>query len=241
VEADAGTTTLRLTTLIDNDAGPAPGNGGGLHLTGAGQVTVEGGRVAHNRAAAEGGGLWNSAGGSMLVARCSVDGNTASGNDADQGGGGLFNDGGTLTVQGVSLVGNTADGTSGSGGGILNNMGTLDVSRSLIAFNDSSRAGGGVEANVGSTSLRRVVIIGNRTGDAPGNGGGVHLSGSGTVDIALAVITRNEATSEGGGVWNSATGTTTVTSSVIQANLAPVGPDLFNDGGTFTVNGNPVP
>ena len=53
--------------LFDNVAGSNPGNGGALHLTGAGEVTFDGGAVINNRAANEGGGLWNSADGTMNV------------------------------------------------------------------------------------------------------------------------------------------------------------------------------
>lgn len=135
---------------------------------------------------------------------------------------------------------NSADGTSGSGGGILNNKGTLDVTSTVLADNSASRAGGGIEANIGTTTLLRVTLVVNSTGPNPGNGGGLHLTGAGVVDIARSVVSGNTATAEGGGLWNSATGTMTVTRSVVLGNEAPVGPDVFNDGGTFTLNNSPV-
>ncbi|MDQ3782340.1 MAG: hypothetical protein M3349_05300 [Actinomycetota bacterium] len=241
IEAVGGSTDLDQVELDGNSTGVNPGNGGGLHLTGEGDVTVSDSVVTNNFAAAEGGGLWNSAVGTMTVTNTVVSFNAAAGNDADQGGGGLFNDGGTLVVSGGLIEGNQATGTSGSGGGLLNNLGTLDIARTVVRGNDATRAGGGIEAVAGSTNLFRVELDANTTGDNPGNGGGLHLTGAGVVTIRNSVVTNNIAANEGGGLWNSATGTMTVVNTVIAGNQAPVGPNVFNDGGTFTIDGVPVP
>lgn len=79
------------------------------------------------------------------------------------------------------------------------------------------------------------------TGDNPGNGGGLHLTGAGEVIIDRSVVVDNSAANEGGGLWSSATGTMIVTDTRIRGNRAPVGPNVFNDGGTFTIDGEPVP
>jgi CSLREA domain-containing protein len=241
IEALAGTTILHDVKLLANTAGPNPGNGGGLHLTGAGRVEVHRGTVEGNRASAEGGGLWNSAEGTMLVVDGHVSANQASGAAPDQGGGGIFNDGGTLRVTRGRLQANIADGEAGSGGGILNNLGTLHVQGTVIATNRATRAGGGIEANVGTTRLQGVALASNATGANPGNGGGLHLTGAGTVDVVSGRITANRAAAEGGGLWNSDTGTMRVRGTAIRGNSAPVGPNVFNDGGTFTIDGTPVP
>ncbi|RFU19350.1 right-handed parallel beta-helix repeat-containing protein [Geodermatophilus marinus] len=244
IEASAGSsTTVHRSTLSDNATGAGPGNGGGLHLTGAGTVTVERSAVTGNTAAAEGGGLWNSADGTMTVDRSTVVGNAAGGAEATNGGGGLFNDGGELTVRRTEVRDNRADGAAGSGGGVLNDQGRLVVERSVLSGNSSSRAGGGVEANLGETVLDRTRLTGNTTGAAPGNGGGLHLTGAGTVTVERSAVTGNTAAAEGGGLWNSEPGTMTVTRTEIRDNRAPVGPDVFQDGnGTgFTVDGRTVP
>ena len=54
-------------------------------------------------------------------------------------------------------------------------------------------------------------------------------------------MTGNNAANEGGGLWNSATGSITATNLVVTGNTAPAGPDVFNVGGPFTLNGTPVP
>lgn len=237
IEAVVGDTIVWGSTLARNRVDASPGNGGALHLTGAGVVRVERSDVRANVAAAEGGGLWNSATGTMVVDRCNVEFNTASGAAADQGGGGLFNDGGTMTVDRSTIDRNVADGALGSGGGILNVGGTVDILRSEVVGNDSQRAGGGVEARAGMTTLDRVDLSWNSTAAAPGNGGGLHITGAGQCFLNDCTVEQNAASSEGGGLWNSASGVLIVLGSVIGGNVAPIRPDLFNDGGLFLVDG----
>ncbi|WP_422677965.1 right-handed parallel beta-helix repeat-containing protein [Blastococcus brunescens] len=244
IEAEAGSrTTVDRSTLSGNTTGAGPGNGGGLHLTGAGTVHVDRSHVVHNMAAAEGGGLWNSSAGTMTVTRTTVSGNTASGDQAENGGGGLYNDGGSLTVERSKVEHNVADGEAGSGGGILNNGGTLVVERTALRGNDAQRAGGGIEAAAGDTTVSRSDITGNETGPNPGNGGGVHLGGDGVVRLDRSSVTRNQAAGEGGGLWNSEAGTFTVTRTDIRNNSAPVGPDVYQDGNGdgFTIDRQTVP
>ncbi|MGA9277424.1 hypothetical protein [Ilumatobacter sp.] len=240
IEANEGMTSLMAVELSGNSTGDGPGNGGGLHLTGAGTVTVADSTVAGNTATAEGGGLWNSAGGTFEITNTMIEGNTANGAAPDSGGGGLYNDGGTMTVNGGTIDANIADGEAGSGGGILNNLGDLTVTDTVITNNTSVRAGGGIEANEGTTTLMSVEMSANSTGESPGNGGGLHLTGVGTVTVTDSTVTGNIATAEGGGLWNSAGGTMSVTGTDASGNDAPDGPDLFNDGGTFTVDGENV-
>ncbi|MGH9269839.1 MAG: CSLREA domain-containing protein, partial [Ilumatobacteraceae bacterium] len=241
IEANGGVTVIDGSQLSGNSTGPGPGNGGGLHLTGAGEVRVDRSAINANNAEAEGGGLWNSATGTMVVDRSTFSQNVAAGVDPDQGGGALFNDGGSLVVTRSVLSDNSAPGPGGSGGGILNNKGTLEVSRTTIEGNEARRAGGGIEANIGQTSLDRVELLDNETGNNPGNGGGLHITGAGQVDIDRGTVTGNSATNEGGGLWNSSTGTLIATRTKVTGNTAPAGPDVFNDGGTFTLNGQTVP
>lgn len=241
IEALGGNTEVSTSQLTMNTTGPMPGNGGGLHLTGAGTVRVTQCTVEGNVAAAEGGGLWNSAAGTLEVAGCDITGNRAGGAAFDQGGGGVFSDGGATTITRCLIADNVADGALGSGGGVLNNLGAMTISDTRIVGNTCRRAGGGVEANVGTTRLERVLLQDNVTGSSPGNGGGLHLTGAGLVEVDRCAVRDNLAANEGGGLWNSATGTMVVTLTAIAGNMAPTGPDVFNQGGTFTVDGVPVP
>lgn len=241
LELLGGTSDITATLLADNSAMSSPGNGGAAHVSGAGITRFSQCDVLRNVASAEGGGLWNSNTGTMTVLACSLSDNAANGADADQGGGALFNDGGSLTVDLCQVNSNMAGGTAGSGGAVFNNAGDLTIRNSRFALNASRRAGGAIEALEGTTMLSRTALTGNITGSAPGNGGGLHLTGAGFVTIDLCLINANSAAAEGGGLWNSATGTMTVTTSDITGNNAPIGSDVFNDGGTFTIDGNRVP
>ncbi|MEJ7794319.1 MAG: hypothetical protein WKF50_02120 [Nocardioides sp.] len=94
VETTGGNVTLNDVNMRRNSAGDNPGNGGALHLTDAATVDWQGGNVVNNDAAAEGGGLWNSATGTLIADGLTLMGNTAPvGDDA-------FNDGGIFIHNG---------------------------------------------------------------------------------------------------------------------------------------------
>ncbi|MCD0458259.1 choice-of-anchor Q domain-containing protein [Roseiconus lacunae] len=220
-----------------------PGNGGGLHVTFDSDVIISGGLIANN-AAVEGGGLWNSATGTMSVDGTTIDANVATGDAADNGGGGVFNDGGELMIINSMITNNIANGTSGSGGGILNLGGSMEVKSSTIGGNTANRAGGGIEVTANSSTTLADIILGSdgngivgnsvRENAAPGNGGGLHISGNGVVTIHQSSVSDNAAI-EGGGLWNSPSGTLTVSDSSIINNSAVRGGGLFSEVSTTGV------
>ena len=227
IELVEGDVTLTNVTLGDPGAGNTAGvNGGGLHMTGAADVTLDGGSVFNNTAAAEGGGLWVSQTGSLTIigngegGNVSVRDNIASGALAEQGGGGIFVDGdgagagGTLTIVGdpfdtasgtsldVFITNNEADGAAGSGGGIQILGGTSMITGANIQGNDAQRAGGGLEiVNANVTVSDSVIQLNDvATGAMPGNGGGVHVGGGSEVTLSTTSVVLNSAV-EGGGLW----------------------------------------
>ncbi|MCM2371709.1 dockerin type I domain-containing protein [Aporhodopirellula aestuarii] len=233
------------------------GNGGGLHITGAADVTIDGGNVSGNIAKAEGGGLWNSASGTLRVTSASgfvgISNNEARGNaggtpDAFQGGGGIFNDGGTLDINGfdngVSIDNNLASGpsagagtTAGSGGGIMSIGGDVTIDTVGIQFNEAVRAGGGIEIIDGTVQISNSFIFFNDVSDgglipasSPGNGGGLHVTRNAIVDLEDSFVDFNTAQAEGGGLWNSAGGTMTIDGGTVNGNTA-FGPGADQAGG----------
>ena len=238
IEVVNGTVLLTGINLINNDAGiaaPAPGNGGGLHVSGTANVTISGGSVFGNHAAREGGGLWNNTGALTVSGGTLIQGNTASGDAADDGGGGIFNNGGTVLVTGITITSNEASGLSGSGGGVFNLGGIVTITSTTISDNMAARAGGGVEVTAGSTTaINSSTLSGNVAGANPGNGGGLHITGAGIVTIVNSTISGNSAANEGGGLWNSSTGTLTVRNSTITGNSTDV---VSNGGGIKNVGG----
>ncbi|HIB37107.1 T9SS type A sorting domain-containing protein [Mesonia sp.] len=240
------TTTIQLTNieLNENSVEDNPGNGGGLHITGNGNIAISGSTVNFNTAGSEGGGLWNGTG-TMLLTSTTVSNNVAFGDDADQGGGGIFNAGGILTIEDESVIsGNSASGMFGSGGGIFNDVdGNLDIDSSEVTFNSAQRAGGGIEDNSGNstTIILTEVLIGNNTlSSNPGNGAGVHITGNGNINITEGTFTDNEAAAEGGGLWNGTgianiDGTNFVLNIALGADADQGGGGIFNAGGTVNV------
>jgi hypothetical protein len=258
IENNNGSLTLTgvsLGGMTPADGNTAGINGGGLHVTGGGTTDIFGGGVRNNTAAQEGGGLWNGTG-TMTIDATNINDNIASGNGADQGGGGVFNAGGDVFIQnGADISGNIANGTSGSGGGILNDAGgNLTVSDTTITGNTANRAGGGIEDNSGQFSvveLTDVTLNGNSAGvdigdgatAAPGNGGGLHVTGLGVVNIFGGTVNNNVAAAEGGGLWNN-TGQMDVVGTTISGNTAfgtgvdEGGGGIFNKGGNLDVQGS---
>lgn len=238
----AGDVQIDLTTTVAAD----PGNGGGFHVSGNGTVTINGGTVNDNIAAREGGGLWNGSG-TMTVdgsaTALTINGNTASGAAADDGGGGIFNNGGTLVINTASITNNIADGASGSGGGIFGLGGSISATGATITGNRANRAGGGIEtAGAHALTLTTVTLSNNNAGVSPavgnpGNGGGLHVSGTGTVDISNSTINSNTASREGGGLWNQGGTVMTVSSSTLDGNSA-IGTTAHDGGGALFNNGN---
>ncbi len=223
-----------------------PGNGGALHVSGAGNVTISGGTASNNFAANEGGGLWNSATGTLTVDGTTISGNTAAGVASDSGGGGVYNDGGTVDIDNARIRRNVASGTAGSGGGLLSVAGTVNVDNTDFSFNDANRAGGGIEIVNGALVLTNTDLIDNDAlggaANAPGNGGGLHVTGVATVTIDNGIVSGNVAASEGGGLWNQTGSTLTVRNgTLIQANTAlgnaanKGGGGIFNNGGTVDI------
>ena len=185
-----------------------PGNGGGLHVSGAANTTFFGGLVGYNEALIEGGGLWNAVGGIMRLNGTDVIGNVARGDAVGEGGGGIYDDGGRLFITGGTIADNQATGTSGSGGGLLVPTGETTIDETFIVGNTAVRAGGGIETNTGTIRLNNVILgvegDGNSVGDDggnPGNGGGLHTTGAASVILDAATVAGNFASNEGGGLW----------------------------------------
>jgi hypothetical protein len=105
IEDNAGVLfAVNASTISGNVPGsaPNPGNGGGLHATGAASIEINTSTVSGNSATSEGGGLWNSATGSIDVSASTVVNNSTS------TGGGFHNDGGTFTFDNTILGNNLA-------------------------------------------------------------------------------------------------------------------------------------
>ena len=129
-------TVLQLggVTVRSNEiATAAPGNGGGLHIGGAGSAEVDGSTFAGNTAA-EGAGLWVSASGSLSLSLSTVSDNSATGE-----GGGVYDDGGaSISLMSVTV----ADNTAGADGGGLRSQGDSFSFMNTIVGNNTAGGSG---------------------------------------------------------------------------------------------------
>ncbi len=231
-----------------NVAGPsgtaAPGNGGGLNISGAAGsvVDIDNTIVRNNRAASEGGGLWNIVGSQLIIENgSSVSYNFAAGNAAHDGGGGVFNNGGTLNVLSSTFDRNRATGASGRGGGLFSSGGSVEITNSGFINNVANRAGGGIVVLAGTTTITDSAVSSNVAGPAgsanPGNGGGVHVTDTATVLIQNSQIISNTAASKGGAFWNGTGSTLTIQGCSVTSNIAQGAANLNGGGGLFNKGG----
>ncbi len=261
--------TVFIRTQISGNS--AAKQGGGMWLGAGSDATITDSTISNNVAGQDGGGIYNDGnsdnetnsgigngfGINMLAAGRFVKrpstvnilgGTTIQGNQAINGGG-IYNATGTLNIEGtpgnrVLISNNTA---LDEGGGIFNGeLGSLNISHTLIDSNQARRNGGGIADYAGegyTTVLSDVVITNNSAESEWGNspffmldigellvgisvahGGGIYFGGLGTLEITRSRIASNSVTSYGGGIYNS-TGTINMTQTSIINNEA-FGKDL---------------
>jgi hypothetical protein len=158
---NTGSLTLTSCTLsgniADSNVGFSDGDiffgtdGGGIYND-HGNVKVLLSTLSSNSATEEGGGIFNSSGGTLLVS-----GSTLKANNAYVGG--AIATGGTLTLTNSTLVSNTA-----AFGGAIGNGGTLTATNCTIFGNTVGGSGGGI-SNGGSLTLYNSIVAGNRFDD----------------------------------------------------------------------------
>ncbi|KPK10515.1 MAG: hypothetical protein AMJ68_08925 [Acidithiobacillales bacterium SG8_45] len=200
--------TIRDLTIRGGNpvSGIGGGEGGGLRMRAAGNVTLERVIIANNSATTGtgvGGGIYQSAGtldltNGTIVGRVNFSGTVSYGapNDADFGGG-VYLDGGTLNATDASVAANT----STNGGGIYIDGGTLNLTRSTVSGNSAGTGnGGGINVNTGSATIVNSTISGNSASN--GSGGGIHNAAT-TVVRFSTIASNSAATNSGGGVNNS--------------------------------------
>jgi hypothetical protein len=199
-------------------------NGAGLSNEGC-DVRIQGSAVVDNDvgvecgsdSCGEGGGIFNSKDGNMVLKDTQVADNQA----AALGGGGIYN-AGSLRLE-HSLVANNEAGADFSSGGGIYNTGTLTVKGSLITHNFAGglTTGGGGIYNDGEAFVVDSSITHNTDQsalpDVGGQGGGIFNTHAGSLSLSGSFISRN-----------------ITTNATITVTPLGEGAGLFNDGGTVS-------
>lgn len=179
-----GTFTMENGTISGNSADK---NGGGVYVHNSGAFTMNSGSISGNSATQNGGGVYaENIGTAFTVKGGTIGGSTAADANAAKYGGGVYVKNGTFTMSGGKVTGNSA---SKDGGGVRLDKGTFNMSGSaVISRNTADTYGGGVDVNNGSFTMSGGSITGNNAI----RGGGVELTGSGTMTVSGSVqITNN--------------------------------------------------
>ena len=227
-----------LLTRVSVTGGAATaGDGGGVLVTGAGDVTLTEVRVSGSRAAGDGGGVAVDVGGRASLLRAELTGNTAGGR-----GGGVWLRGGRHVLRDSLVSGNAAP----DGGGVAAEAGERIVLRGGDVFENAAEVdGGGVWATGEAVTLVGTFVRANTAGRY---GGGVAFAGV-TRGLVTGGRVRGNVAAAGGGVYADG-GLTTVFDSRLEFNrsqgtaeVAAVGGGLFLDtpsGGRASVRGSSV-
>lgn len=160
---------------------------------------------------------------------------TLTGGSSSEGGGAIANSE-NLVISQSEIVDNenTSLEPTDGGGAIRNNdTGSLDISQSSIARNQSSAFGGGI-TNFGELNVRDSIIFDNEV--TGGGGAGIDNRGS-TADIIGSLIANNTNTvNPAGGFGNGTPETTTIVrDSLITGNQAVNGAGFFVNAGNVEI------
>jgi hypothetical protein len=185
--------------------------GGGLGTVG-GSTVLNRGQLIGNTASA--------GGGAVAFGTVVLDGALVTGNSATSLGGGLAaGSGGSLTVKNATVSGNTAP----IGGGLGSvSPSTVNITKSTFSTNTATQ-GGGV-ATSGTVNFTDTRITANT---AVSGAGGYNF---GTFNVLRTTFDANTATGNGGALGNE--GTLTVTTSTLSGNTAVLGSGLYERSGS---------
>ncbi len=240
-----GMATLVATTISGNFATSNTGAtyGGGVAVGQRdarvqGALTVSSSRIQNNSATSHCGYCPVRGGGAFVYGNSTFEASTVSGNssfsDAHYGaGGGLYfksrYDGApvTATLTDTDLGSNSSD----NNGGAIGAAGDLSITRGTISGN-SGQSGGAIVQLAGGLVLTDSLLTGNI---ALGDGGGIFLSGYGTVSVVNGTISENIALGHGGALANSYGGVHFANSTVTGNSANEVGGGIWFDYPYYTL------
>ncbi len=155
-------------------------------------------------------------------------------------GGAIYIDSGSVVATNCEFRNNITNDINGSGGVIyINTSSDLIMSNCILESNQSNKFGGAIEDNSGpglGLTLDNVILRDNRSGlnadvALPGDGGAIHISGSGQAKITSCTIENNISENDGGGV-SCSNGTLELKGTTLSANTS------IGNGGAISISQN---
>ncbi len=144
----------------------------------------------------------------LIVANCTVAGNTATAN-----GGGIYCTSSSPTLVNCTITGNNAS----YGGGLFgSNNSSPTLNNCAIRGNSAANTGGGMDCTSSSPTLANCTI----TGNSAGYGGGIHCYSNSSPALRDCTITSNRAANSGGGLRCYKNSAPTLTNCTISHNTA---------------------
>ena len=184
--------TLELKDVtIANGSTEDAEHGGGVRNDG-GTLVAEDSRIVDNRAGggafdgANGGGIYSTNSGSVMLDHTVVSGNLA---HRSQGGGGIYIVGGTLTINESTISHNVSDGEHSTvGGAVYIGSGTAaTITHTTISDNRSDDRGGGIYS-AGTTEIENSNVVAN---DARVSGGGIYVAADSSMELTRCIVMGN--------------------------------------------------
>ncbi|MCL2643173.1 MAG: hypothetical protein FWD52_06655 [Candidatus Bathyarchaeota archaeon] len=235
-------------------------NGKTYKLTGfisvSGVLTLDGIIIMQPKGAKSSRGLFVYEGGTLILNKGEISGNTVTGSDKmipNRGGGVYVDSGGTFVMRSGVISGNSVAGIGGGvynngrftmfggvisnnkatiGGGVYNDGGVFTMSGGVITNNTATESdGGGVYNRGGAFTMSSGVISNNEAI----NGGGVYNDAR-MLSISGGAITNNKALEFGGGVHVKTGSFSMSGDTVISSNIANFGGGVVHNGSTFTMS-----
>jgi hypothetical protein len=150
IQIQLGSATILNSEIYLNSAQ----DGGGISNAG-GTLYISQSDVYSNTAADRGGGILNSASGTLTW----VNGGRLSNNAAAGNGGGLYVDSGTTTLTSVTISSNQATGATSKGGGFYLNTGSLTLNSITISGNTAPTGPGGAWVTGSTLTINNPISI----------------------------------------------------------------------------------
>jgi hypothetical protein len=246
-------------TLTQGSSGGAGTQGGAVRNLG-GNLTLDHVTVSQSVANLDGGGIYNSAGGTTTINNSLLTNNTCTAN-VSSAGGAVASDSGTVTINTTTvskntsvlggglatlatatmilnrdtISGNTAQ-SSGFGGGVFSGGTSLQITNCTIADNISLGPGGGIRVNAGTFTSVNNTIAHNAdlSNMLNASAGGISLAfGAPAATVTNTVVTHNFTVNPAQNERNVAVGFTDTTSLYTDTDL--VGALQNNGGPTLTM------